>query len=159
MTATTDKLAEQVAALTNEVEALKHAAAEAREQARSVVNPASPYAQAAAAAAREAEAHEAWRQSRGYGVPASPQVQLERGGDAYERAVQQALQCEAEQKSRWIARNVANAARRAAAGVQEPDAFARASSSAARQRAVETERRMRVSPVIGEALSPVSDLR
>lgn len=138
------QLETQVAELRSQVEALTNEATAAREAARQVVNPVSPYAAAAAANKRERDAHDAWKRKMGYGVPASPQVQLENSGDAYERQVAAALKAERDQKAAGEALRRKNAARRAAlvesGEYAETDQFQRAQSSAARQREIEAER-------------------
>jgi hypothetical protein len=159
MTTITDRLEAEIADLRNLVAALTHDAAVAREQARDVVRPLDPYAESAARVKAEKQQHEAWKQSRGYGAATGPQVTLEDAGDEYERRVASALQAERDQKAAWQQRARDNAARRAAAGVVEPDAMARAASGAARQREIEIARRTRVAPIVEEALAPVGDLR
>jgi hypothetical protein len=144
------QLEAQVAELKNRVDGLTRAAAEARDQARSVTQPVGMHGDGAAIKA-EHDAHEAWKRSRGYHAQALPQVTLEDQTDEYQRQVASALKAERDQKEALQARNRQNALRRAEAGTQEPDSFARAASSAARQREIEMERRMRVAPIVVDA--------
>jgi len=155
---TVAQLEAQVSELNNRVEALTRDAASAREAARAVVNPMDPYA-SAAANAREREAHDAWKRKMGYGPPPAIKLSLEASGYEYERQVAAALQAEREQKAALQQRARDNAARRAAAGIVEPDAMARAASGVARQREIEMARRNRTAPVVGEPLAAAGGLR
>ena len=139
MTPTTAQLTAEVAELKARVEALTRAAAERTRQEREITKPVGIHGDGAAAKA-EADAHAAWKRSRGYGPQATPQTTLEDQTDEYQRAVAAALKAERDQKTAIEDRARINAARHAEAGTPELDAFQRAASSSQRQREVERSR-------------------